>query len=67
MPVFICEMQDPIEWLKEFERCTTINQYDNAYKLQVTGGYLQNEAQTWYQRILNDPARNFQSWDTANN
>src|SRR6185295_762198 len=67
MPTFLGGMQDPMEWLEDFERYATINQYTNAYKLQVVGGYLLNEAQTWYQRIVNDGANNFQSWNTANN
>ena len=46
MPTFLGGMQDPMEWLEDFERCATINQYTNAYKLQVVEGYLLNEAQT---------------------
>src|SRR4030095_7320531 len=60
MPVFAGGMQDPVEWLEEFERCATINQYPAAYHLQVVGGYLQGEPQVWYHRIANDVANNFQ-------
>ncbi|CAG8802735.1 20391_t:CDS:2, partial [Dentiscutata erythropus] len=46
MPTFIGGIQDPMEWLEEFERCATINRYTNDYKLQVVGGYLMNEWRT---------------------
>ena len=59
MPIFIGGIQDPIEWLEEFERCALINQYTDDYKLAVVGGYLQNEAQDWYVQVVNDANNNF--------
>ncbi|KAG9302864.1 hypothetical protein G9A89_022280 [Geosiphon pyriformis] len=40
LPLFRGDTQDPIEWLNDFERATTANQYDNEYKFQIVGGYL---------------------------
>src|SRR6185436_11108817 len=66
MPTFTGGMQDPMEWLEEFERCAQINWYTDEYKLAVVGGYLLNEAQTWYQRIIGNAGETFQSWNTQN-
>ena len=67
MPTFQGGIQDPIEWLEEYERCAQINRYTDEYKLQIVGGYLLNEAQTWYQGVIGNAAQNFQSWSTVNN
>ena len=48
MPTFLEGIQDPVEQLEEFERCATINQYTDEYKLEVVEGYLQNEARVWF-------------------
>ncbi|KAG9306338.1 hypothetical protein G9A89_018221 [Geosiphon pyriformis] len=40
--------QDPIEWLDDFERAVTANQYDEKYKFQIVGGYLQGFPAIWF-------------------
>ncbi|KAG9301531.1 hypothetical protein G9A89_008383 [Geosiphon pyriformis] len=48
LPLFRGDAQDPIEWLNDFERATTANQYNNEYKFQIVGGYLQDSSATWF-------------------
>ncbi|KAG9287786.1 hypothetical protein G9A89_017381 [Geosiphon pyriformis] len=48
IPLFRGDAQDPIEWLNDFERAPTANQYDNEYKFQIVGGYLQGSSATWF-------------------
>ncbi|KAG9299894.1 hypothetical protein G9A89_005423 [Geosiphon pyriformis] len=40
--------QDPIEWLDDFEKAATANQYDDEYKFQIVGSYLQGFPATWF-------------------
>ncbi|KAG9298284.1 hypothetical protein G9A89_002772 [Geosiphon pyriformis] len=47
------DVQDPIEWLDDFERAATANQYDNEYKFQIVGGYLQGSLATWFSQETN--------------
>ncbi|KAG9298579.1 hypothetical protein G9A89_002526 [Geosiphon pyriformis] len=35
LPLFRDNAQDPIEWLDDFERAVTANQYDDKYKFQI--------------------------------
>ncbi|KAG9284792.1 hypothetical protein G9A89_003715 [Geosiphon pyriformis] len=49
--------QDPIEWLDDFERAVTANQYDNEYKFQIVGGYLQGSPATWFLQETNANAQ----------
>ncbi|KAG9303272.1 hypothetical protein G9A89_013598 [Geosiphon pyriformis] len=42
------DAQDLIEWLNDFERAATVNQYDNEYKFQIVGGYLQGSPAIWF-------------------
>ncbi|KAG9284782.1 hypothetical protein G9A89_003705 [Geosiphon pyriformis] len=49
--------QDPIEWLDDFERAATANQYDNEYKFQIVGGYLQGSPATWFSQETNANAQ----------
>ncbi|KAG9287395.1 hypothetical protein G9A89_023767 [Geosiphon pyriformis] len=42
------DAQDLIEWLDNFERAATANQYDNKYKFQILGGYLQGSSAIWF-------------------
>ncbi|KAG9288988.1 hypothetical protein G9A89_015537 [Geosiphon pyriformis] len=44
LPLF----RDPIEWLDDFERAATANQYDEEYKFQIVGGYLQGSPAIWF-------------------
>jgi hypothetical protein len=67
MPRFEGGNQDPIEWLEEFERNAQVNGYHNNYKLQVVGGYLLNEARTWYELQEANMGTQFQSWANPNN
>jgi hypothetical protein len=67
MPPFSGGNQDPVEWLEEFDRCAQINGYTDAYKGQVIGGYLLNEAHTWFLRVQTNPATLFQSWNNPHN
>ncbi|KAG9297280.1 hypothetical protein G9A89_009962 [Geosiphon pyriformis] len=46
-------LQDPIEWLDNFEKAATANQYDNEYKFQIIGGYLQGSLATWFSQETN--------------
>ncbi|KAG9292628.1 hypothetical protein G9A89_007000 [Geosiphon pyriformis] len=48
IPLFRGDAQDPIEWLNDFERATTANQYNDEYKFQIVGGYLQGSPTTWF-------------------
>ncbi|KAG9306204.1 hypothetical protein G9A89_016108 [Geosiphon pyriformis] len=45
--------QDPIKWLDDFERAATANQYDNEYKFQIVGDYLQDSPATWFSQETN--------------
>ncbi|KAG9299058.1 hypothetical protein G9A89_020371 [Geosiphon pyriformis] len=48
LPLFKSDAQDLIEWLDDFERAATANQYDEEYKFQIIGGYLQGSPATWF-------------------
>ncbi|KAG9290261.1 hypothetical protein G9A89_022237 [Geosiphon pyriformis] len=48
LPLFRGDTQDPIEWLDDFERAATADQYDEEYKFQIIGGYLQGSPATWF-------------------
>ncbi|KAG9299762.1 hypothetical protein G9A89_013122 [Geosiphon pyriformis] len=48
LPLFRGNTQDLIEWLDDFERAVTTNQYDEEYKFQIIGGYLQGSPATWF-------------------
>ncbi|KAG9299308.1 hypothetical protein G9A89_013956 [Geosiphon pyriformis] len=37
----------------DFERAATANQYDNKYKFQIVGGYLQGFLATWFSQKTN--------------
>ncbi|KAG9295137.1 hypothetical protein G9A89_006118 [Geosiphon pyriformis] len=45
--------QNLIEWLDNFERTVTANQYDNEYKFQIISGYLQDSSATWFLQETN--------------
>ncbi|KAG9300559.1 hypothetical protein G9A89_002437, partial [Geosiphon pyriformis] len=53
LPLFRDDAQDPIEWLDDFERAATANQYDNEYKFQIVGGYPQGSPATWFSQETN--------------
>ncbi|KAG9289411.1 hypothetical protein G9A89_007972 [Geosiphon pyriformis] len=53
LPLFRDNTQDLIEWLDDFERAVTANQYDNEYKFQIVGGYLQGSLATWFSQETN--------------
>ncbi|KAG9303773.1 hypothetical protein G9A89_018670 [Geosiphon pyriformis] len=46
--LFKDDAQDLIEWLDNFERAVTANQYDKEYKFQIIGGYLQGSPAIWF-------------------
>ncbi|KAG9297665.1 hypothetical protein G9A89_011180 [Geosiphon pyriformis] len=46
--IFSSNAQDPIEWLDNFERAATANQYNDEYKFQIVGGYLQGSPAIWF-------------------
>ncbi|KAG9306121.1 hypothetical protein G9A89_016025 [Geosiphon pyriformis] len=48
LPLFRGDAQDTIEWLDDFERAATANQYDDEYKFQIVGGYFQGSPATWF-------------------
>ncbi|KAG9292575.1 hypothetical protein G9A89_006946 [Geosiphon pyriformis] len=61
------EQFNPIEWLDDFERAATANQYDNKYKFQIVGGYLQGFSATWFLQKTNDNAQQrIIRWTPAN-
>ncbi|KAG9290722.1 hypothetical protein G9A89_011685 [Geosiphon pyriformis] len=43
--------------LDNFERAATANQYDNEYKFQIIGGYLQGSLATWFSQETNANAQ----------
>ncbi|KAG9293755.1 hypothetical protein G9A89_019092 [Geosiphon pyriformis] len=53
LPLFRSDAQDPIEWLDNFKREATANQYDDKYKFQIVGGYLQDSSATWFSQETN--------------
>ncbi|KAG9293734.1 hypothetical protein G9A89_019071 [Geosiphon pyriformis] len=57
IPLFRGDTQDPIEWLDDFERATTANQYDDEDKFQIVGGYLQGSPATWFLQETNANAQ----------
>ncbi|KAG9294456.1 hypothetical protein G9A89_001961 [Geosiphon pyriformis] len=67
LPLFRGDAQDPIEWLDDFERAATANQYDNEYKFQIVGGYLQGFPATWFSQETNAGAQQrIVRWTPAN-
>ncbi|KAG9301572.1 hypothetical protein G9A89_016642 [Geosiphon pyriformis] len=44
----LAALQDPIKWLDDFEKAATANQYNDEYKFQIVGGYLQDSPATWF-------------------
>ncbi|KAG9293923.1 hypothetical protein G9A89_019261 [Geosiphon pyriformis] len=55
--LFRDDAQDPIKWLNDFKRAATANQYDNEYKFQIVGGYLQGSFATWFSQKTNANAQ----------
>ncbi|KAG9303082.1 hypothetical protein G9A89_005040 [Geosiphon pyriformis] len=53
LPLFRGNAQDLIEWLDDFKRAATANQYDNKYKFQIISGYLQGSSVTWFSQETN--------------
>ncbi|KAG9288245.1 hypothetical protein G9A89_021276 [Geosiphon pyriformis] len=51
--LFRSDAQDPIEWLDNFKRAIIANQYNNKYKFQIVGGYLQGSFATWFLQETN--------------
>ncbi|KAG9288959.1 hypothetical protein G9A89_019581 [Geosiphon pyriformis] len=65
--LFRSNAQDPIEWLDNFERATTANQYDNEYKFQIVGGYLQGSPAIWFSQETDANAQQkIVRWTPAN-
>ncbi|KAG9294409.1 hypothetical protein G9A89_001914 [Geosiphon pyriformis] len=61
------DAQDPIEWLDDFERAATANQYNDEYKFQIVGGYLQGFPATWFSQETNANAQQrIIKWTPAN-
>ncbi|KAG9292327.1 hypothetical protein G9A89_000801 [Geosiphon pyriformis] len=53
LPLFRGDAQDLIEWLDDIERAATANQYNNEYKFQIVGGYLQGSPAIWFSQKTN--------------
>ncbi|KAG9286934.1 hypothetical protein G9A89_001172 [Geosiphon pyriformis] len=65
--LFRGDAQDPIEWLDDFERAATANQYDNEYKFQIVGGYLQSSPAIWFSQETDANAhQRISRWMPAN-
>ena len=43
------DKEDPIDWLKEFNRAGTINNWSNQRKLAIIRIYLEEEAEYWFE------------------
>ncbi|KAG9297621.1 hypothetical protein G9A89_011136 [Geosiphon pyriformis] len=56
LSLFRDNAQDSIEWLDDFKRAVTANQYDKEYKFQIIGGYLQNSFAIWFSQKTNTNA-----------
>lgn len=48
------EDEDPVEWMEEFERAATANNWTNGRKLRIAPGYLTNLAADWYHENQED-------------
>ncbi|KAG9290698.1 hypothetical protein G9A89_011661 [Geosiphon pyriformis] len=57
LPLFRGDAQDPIKWLDDFEKTATANQYDDKYKFQIIGGYLQGSPAIWFSQETNAGAQ----------
>ena len=58
------DSEDPIAWLKDFERAAEVNRWTTeARKCTVAGAYLKSNAADWYDAIKANIADN---WDTDN-
>ncbi|KAG9293580.1 hypothetical protein G9A89_005583 [Geosiphon pyriformis] len=58
LPLFKSNAQDPIEWLDDFERATTANQYDDEYKFQITPANIEENITsftTWFENKFRTP------------
>ncbi|KAG9298124.1 hypothetical protein G9A89_004023 [Geosiphon pyriformis] len=67
LPLFRDNAQDSIKWLDDFKRAVTANQYDNEYKFQIVGGYLQGSPATWFLQETNVNAQQrIIRWASAN-
>ncbi|KAG9285359.1 hypothetical protein G9A89_010834 [Geosiphon pyriformis] len=67
LPLFRNDVQDLIEWLDNFERTATANQYDNEYKFQIVGDYFQGSSATWFSQKTNANAQQrIIKWTPAN-
>ncbi|KAG9296582.1 hypothetical protein G9A89_015174 [Geosiphon pyriformis] len=65
--LFRGDAQNPIEWLDDFERAATANQYDDEYKFQIVGGYLQGSPATWFSQETDVNAQQrIVRWTSAN-
>ncbi|KAG9307383.1 hypothetical protein G9A89_017212 [Geosiphon pyriformis] len=65
--LFRSDAQDPIEWLDNFEKAATTNQYNNKYKFQIVDGYLQGSSATWFLQKTNINAQQrIIRWTPAN-
>ncbi|KAG9293771.1 hypothetical protein G9A89_019108 [Geosiphon pyriformis] len=62
LPLFRGNAQDPIEWLDDFKRAVTANQYDDEYKFQIVGS-----SATWFSQETNVGAQQrIVRWTPAN-
>ncbi|KAG9307082.1 hypothetical protein G9A89_016910 [Geosiphon pyriformis] len=55
--LFRNDAQDLIKWLDDFEKAATTNQYNNKYKFQIIGHYLQGSPVTWFLQETNANAQ----------
>ena len=62
LPTFAGKSQeDPIQWFNEYNRISTANGYDDAYKLRMVGASFKDSAAVWY-----DGQQNIQNWAVDN-
>jgi len=42
---------DPLDWLREFNRDTEVNNWLNKQKLSIIGNYLKENAKYWFNKV----------------
>ncbi|CAG8709972.1 9354_t:CDS:2, partial [Racocetra persica] len=52
---------DPINWINEFERAATANNWSAARKLAIAKAYMYNNAKDWLKRTREE----IQQYDTS--
>lgn len=68
VPKFIAPTQfnptntNAIVFLRNYERCAALNGWDDAFKINYMGSFLEAAASTWYSKFVVDPANAGRTW-----